>query len=304
MEPELRQMRYFVAVAERRNFTRAADDVFVAQQALSQQIKALEQSLGVQLLERTSRRVELTPAGAAYLADCRKVLAAAARAGRRARAVAAGEAGRLRVSYTLTSVYETVPLLVDHLAETCPELTVETREIFASDVCGALRDERCDVALAPATARPRGIAQRTVRWEELMVAVSESHPLAGAPAVNPALLRKETFQLWPREMSPGYYDTVVGVCREAGFEPVLDPAASGTNAWAHIAAGRGVNLVVASLVRHLPRGIALVPLAEPRAGLAIEAVWRADSPHPAVDRFLDALALLGERHGWLPPPSG
>ncbi|MEU9123012.1 LysR family transcriptional regulator [Streptomyces sp. NPDC048506] len=297
MEPELRQLRYFVAVAERRSFTRAAEDVFVAQQALSQQIKALEETLGVRLLDRTSRRVDLTPAGAAYLADCKRLLSAASRAARHARAVAAGEVGTLRVAYTVTAVYDTLPVLTAHLARQAPGLRVQTREIFAADVCRMLRDERCDIALAPRTDHPKGIARRTVRREELMAAVGDGHPLADRPAVELAGLRDETFQLWPREMAPGYYDAVVGACRGAGFEPVLDETASGSNAWAQIAAGRGVNLVVASLAHQLPRGITLVPLAPPRPELRLDAVWRAEHPHPAVPRLLDGCAELWPADG-------
>lgn len=297
--PELRQMRYFVAVAERRSFTRAAEDVFVAQQALSQQIRALEASLGVKLLERTSRRVTLTPAGAAYLADCKRLLAAAARANQRVRAVADGEAGRLRIAYTVTAVYDTIPLITGYLAEHVGQLAVETREIFAGDVCRWLQEERCDVALAPMTGHLAGIEQRTVRHEELVVALSDDHPLAAFPTVDLQRLKDETFQLWPRAMAPGYYDAVVGACHHAGFEPSLDAGASGSNAWANIAAGRGVNLVVATLAHQLPRGITLVPLSPSRPQLRINAAWRAEHPNPAVGRLLDVCADLAGRHGWL-----
>ena len=105
MVPELRQLRYFVAVAERGSFTRAADDLFVAQHAVSQQIRALENGLSVRLLWRTSRRVELTPAGRACLPDCRRILAAADRAVRRVQEAARGEAGTVRICYTLTAAY-------------------------------------------------------------------------------------------------------------------------------------------------------------------------------------------------------
>src|SRR6516164_2334393 len=106
---ELRLMRTFVAVAERRSFTRAADDLHIAQQAVSQQIKALERSLGMSLLRRTPRRVELTAEGEVFLADCRRVLAAADRAARRVKAAAHGELGTLRLAYTLTTVWDTIP---------------------------------------------------------------------------------------------------------------------------------------------------------------------------------------------------
>src|SRR6516225_3254028 len=104
---ELRHLRTFAAVAERRSFTRAAEDLHVAQQAVSQQVKALERSLGVTLLRRTPRRVELTAEGAVFLPDCRRVLAAADRAERRVKAAARGEAGTLRVIYTLSTVWDT-----------------------------------------------------------------------------------------------------------------------------------------------------------------------------------------------------
>jgi DNA-binding transcriptional LysR family regulator len=299
MGPELRQMRYFVAVAERRSFTCAAADVYVAQQALSQQIKALEDALGVRLLIRNSRRVELTPAGAAYLADCKRLLAAAQRAEERVRAVANGEAGRLRVAYTLTAAYDVIPLITKRLARDFPELKVETREVFSSDIRRLFQEERCDLAITPMTTYPKGLTQQTIRREILKVAVSDSHPLAGASAVDLLQFKDETFELWPREMAPGYYDAVVGACRTAGFEPTLDETASGTTAWANIAAGRGVNLVVSSLAKQLPRGITLVELRQPCPRLHISAVWRTDRRPPAVDRFMECCAHLAHRHHWL-----
>src|SRR5262249_22766997 len=105
-------MRYFTAVAERGSFTRAAAELHVAQQAVSQQVRALEQSLGVTLLERSSRHVTLTAEGAVFLVECRRVLAAADRAARRVQAAARGEAGTLRLVYTLVSAFETVPVLL------------------------------------------------------------------------------------------------------------------------------------------------------------------------------------------------
>src|SRR6516225_3628799 len=127
---ELRHLRTFVAVAERRSFTSAAGDLHIAQQAVSQQIKALERSLGVTLLRRSSRHVELTAEGAVFLADCRRVLAAADRAARRARATARGEVGTLRLAYTLTTVWDTIPRLLARLTDVYPQVKVESREVF------------------------------------------------------------------------------------------------------------------------------------------------------------------------------
>jgi molybdenum-dependent DNA-binding transcriptional regulator ModE len=136
--PEVRQMRYFSAVAEYGSFTGAARQLHVTQQAVSQQVKALERLLGVTLLERSSRRVKLTSEGLVFLADCRRVLAGADRAARRVQAAARGEAGTLRLVYTLVSAFETVPVLLARLEKDYPLLKVDAREVFGSDVSNTL----------------------------------------------------------------------------------------------------------------------------------------------------------------------
>jgi DNA-binding transcriptional LysR family regulator len=172
--------------------------------------------------------------------------------------------------------------------------------MFAGDVCRALREGRCDVAIAPMTAYPADLAQRTIRREPMRAAIADHHRLAAAGVLALPQLAGETFQLWPREMAPGYYDVVVGACRTAGFEPTLDGTASGSTAWANIAAGRGVNLVVESLAAQLPRGITLVEVRRPRPELPISAVWPADRRSAATERFLDCCERLGRTSGWLP----
>jgi DNA-binding transcriptional LysR family regulator len=295
--PDLRQMRYFTAVAERGSFTRAAEDLHVAQQAVSQGVKALEQTLGVTLLDRSSRRVTLTSEGAVFLADCRRVLAGADRAARRVQAAARGEAGTLRLVYTLVSAYDTVPVLLARLAKDYPLLKIDAREVFGSDVPTLLRDGDSDLALAPLTAYADDLRQRTVRREVVQVAVGEQHRLAGSEQVELASLSGETLELWPREMSPGYFDAIVAACRTAGFEPTVDEHGAGSTVWSYIAQGRGVGLVVGSSIEQLPRAIRLIDLAPPRPMLTVNAVWRHEHAPPAIERFLEtARRLTGERH--------
>jgi DNA-binding transcriptional LysR family regulator len=295
---ELRHLRTFIVVAERESFTRAADDLHIAQQAVSQQIRALESAVGVQLLDRGSRSVTPTPAGAVFLADAERVLAAADRAARRAKAAARGEVGSLRVAYTLTTVWETVPTLLARFSELWPELRVEPREVFGGDVERLLANDDCDLALAPATSYGEEYRQRAIRREALRVAVGEEHALAGRARVDVAELSEERFELWPRVMAPGFYDTVLGVCRAAGFEPSLDEHAAGNTVWGYIAGGRGIGLINGSLSKQLPPGIVLVDLSDPSPALTTEAVWHGGEAPPALARVLDVAEALAQEQGW------
>ena len=291
-------MRYFTAVAERGSFTGAARELHVAQQAVSQQVKALEQLLGVTLLERSSRRVKLTSEGVVFLADCRRVLSAADRSAQRVQAAARGEAGTLRIVYTLVSAFETVPLLLARLDQESPQLEVDAREVFGCDVADLLRDGDCDLALAPMTTYPEDIRQHTVRREVVRVAVGEHHRLADRDEIALSSLRDETLELWPHEMAPGYYDAIIAACRMAGFEPEVDQHGAGSTVWGYIAEGRGVGLVVSSLIEQLPRGVKLLDLAPPRPMLTVNAVWRQDHELPAIERFFETAKQLAQERHW------
>src|SRR5262249_19137507 len=157
--PELKQMHYVVAVAKERSFSRAAETLHVAQQAVSQQVKLVEQALGIELFERSNRGVAITPAGEVFVQEARRTLNAADRVGPRAQAAARGEAGTLRIAYTLATVYETLPSLLDGLAAEQPELKLRPREVFGVDIEELVGNERFDLALAPGVSLRLGLDQ-------------------------------------------------------------------------------------------------------------------------------------------------
>jgi DNA-binding transcriptional LysR family regulator len=299
--PDLRQMRYVVEVAREGGFSRAAVKLHVAQQAVSQQIKVVEEALGVQLFERTSRGVGVTAAGEAFVQEARRALNAADRVGQRAQAAARGEVGTLRLAYTLATVYETLPALIDALAAQHPELKVTPREVFAEDIERLIGDEHVDLALAPHVAHRTGLDQHPVRREPFVAAVAENHPLAAEQQIPLAAVADETIELWPHPMSPGYHDAVVAACRDAGFEPRLDEQAAGSTVWGNIARGRGVGLVVGSLRYQLPHGLVLLPLTAPAPSLAIDLVWPVDRTTPAARRLIEVADRLARDRGWLRP---
>jgi len=296
--PELRQMRYVVEVAQQRNFSRAAERLHVAQQALSQQVKTVETQIGATLFTRTNRGVELTPAGVVFVQEARRVISAAERAVTRTQAVAKGEAGSVKVAYTLTSVYDTLPAVVERVEATHRNLKLDLREVLSGDVAHPLSDGKYDLALCPRTAYPPEYERQELRREPFVAAVSIAHRHANRDHVSLSELAEELFELWPREMAPGFYDAVLSACRDAGFEPTLDEHAAGSTVWRNIAHGRGVALVVGSLIDQVPRGITLLKLADPRPVLIIDLVWHRETASPAVKHVLQAASDVSVERDW------
>jgi DNA-binding transcriptional LysR family regulator len=297
--PELKQMRYVVAVAREHSFSRAAETLHVAQQAVSQQVRLVERSLGVELFDRTSRGVAITPAGEVFVQEANRTLNAADRVVPRALAAARGEAGTLRIAYTLATVYETLPALLDALAAEQPELQLRPQEVFGIDVVELVHNERFDLALAPRMAVAHGLGHRAVRREEFAVAVAEDHPLSGRERATLMEFADETLQVWPREMSPGYYDAVLAACRAASFEPKVAEQAAGSTVWGDIARGNGFGLVVSSLRLQLPIGVRLVGLEPPVPTLTIDVIWSAERGAPGVQRLLEVAERLAGDRDWL-----
>jgi hypothetical protein len=177
-------------------------------------------------------------------------------------------------------------------------VTASASGVLGADIPELLLSDRCDLALAPVTSFPKGFHTQTLRREPLVAAVSDTGALARRKRVALSTRACRTFELWPREMAPGFYDTVVGTCRTAGFEPTLDEQAAGNIVCGKLASGHGVALINASLQEQLPRGVALVDLVEPGATLTYDAVWHQDE-HPLIQRTLELAARLAREAHWL-----
>jgi DNA-binding transcriptional LysR family regulator len=292
-------MRYVVAVAQERNFTRAAEYLHVAQQALSQQVRAVERMLGVALFERDTRQVRLTPAGAVFVQEAKRVLAASERALERTNAAARGELGKVRLAHTFAIAAETLPVLLEAFAQDTPQVQVASREMYGADMLHHLREDKLDLALTPRLDVDEDLASEALRCEPLVAALPEGHHLASEQQLDLAKLRDELFQTWPAHVSPGYHAAIISACHAAGFDPNVDDTATGSAAFRNIAAGKGVALAVASSAPLLPRGIVLVPVGSPDAHVVLDILWRRDPELPAVRRFVEtARRVSAERH-WL-----
>jgi DNA-binding transcriptional LysR family regulator len=287
MTPELRLIRYFVAVAEEGNVTRAAERLHMAQPPLSAAIRQLEQQLDVRLLDRTTRGVALTAAGALLLERGRELLRHADEVALAVAAVEKAPTGLVRVGITPAARVGLAPALLEDWSARAPGVMVHARE----DTTGAmLRDVRgggLDLALVfcPPPAQLEGLASAVLRDEPAVVHMRDDHPLAGRASVALSELAPETLLVAGGPDSPGYTAAVVAACRAAGFEPrtLADPHPDlGATA---VREGLGVTLYVATAFGPRREGTTLVAV-EPAVTLPFVLAWRADARSAALDALL------------------
>jgi DNA-binding transcriptional LysR family regulator len=303
VSPEARLLRYFLAVADELNFTRAAERLSLAQPALSAQIRQLEAQLGVQLLERTTRSVRLTEAGRAghergpaALAAFEEVWEAARRAGR-------GEIGRLRIAYSPSAGYETAPRLVDALRERYPGVEVAAEILSTPEIVRAVLDGRADVGVARTPVPVDGVRLRTVRVERQGVLVPAEHPLASGPEVELAAVAEHPILVHPRAANPSHYDLLIDLFRRAGLTPrLVERPVAFDPTQRLIREGRAIGLVGASSVAGIADGLVWVPLGDPAPRLDVQLVVRDGEPSPVVDRFERVTISFAAAAGWLDAP--
>jgi DNA-binding transcriptional LysR family regulator len=296
---DLRRLRYFLAVARERNFTRAAQRLHIAQPALSRQVRQLERELGVELLRRTTHDVELTDAGRHLLERGPALLSAADDLWRAARAFGGGERGSLTVAYGTSAGYETAPRLLAALATRLPEVTIATRVAPLGEIVEQLGEGALDVGVARCPLPTEGLEARVVRLERQGVLLRRDHALADATTVALGDVAGETLLLHARDANPGHFDAVLALCATAGFEPALaERTLSLDLAQTPVAAGDAVAIVGESTLAGLPPDLAWVPL-EPPATLEIALLARARDRPPVVDRVLAVAAEIAGELGWL-----
>jgi DNA-binding transcriptional LysR family regulator len=306
---ELRHLRAFVAVAEELHFTRAARRLHLAQQALSVQIRQIEEELGTQLFERTTRSVELTEAGRTLYAHAVPILASVSAALEQTARTGAGEIGRLAVCYTPTVADEALPLIVEELHTRYPAVRLRTCEMWMAESVEAVTTGRFDVGLARC---PVGLGDdlecASIREEPIGVVLGAGHPLAREDIVAVEALGWETLCIWPRELSPGFYDHIVGALRAHGFTgPVREfenlareVLMSDAVARADVAECRAFSVAFETQYVPLPEEFAWRAL-EPAPRVPVHMFWKRAS-NAAARNFTRLAFDVAERGGWLGAP--
>jgi DNA-binding transcriptional LysR family regulator len=260
---ELRYLKYFVTVAERQNFTRAAEELRVAQPAISQQIKVLEEELGVSLLHRTKRSVKLTAAGNAFLSEAKEILAHAELSKQIARRAARGETGSLAIGCVGAGASAFLPKLIQTYRKKFPAVRVHLFEMTPEHQFQAFAREKIDVGFmrAVAASDEKNFTQDRIYRDCLMLALPESHALAKSKQVRLDKFAREDFVMFKRSEAPKLFDEMTQLCAKAGFIPqiVSEPPMIQTLLMA-VAAGIGVAMVPGCVRSYRQPGVTILPV--------------------------------------------
>lgn len=287
---ELRDFRYFVTLAEALHFGRAAERLQITQPALSRRIRALETELEVELFHRTKRSVELTMAGKTFLIEAHQTLQQAQQAALNTRQVARGEKGQLRLSFTASALRSVVPQIVRVFRERCPDVQLAMTEYCTHDQVEAFCAHRIDVGFLYPPVDKKLLITMPLYDEAWVVALPKGHPLALKQPLKLSDLADESFILHPRWEGSSFYDRIIKLCQQAGFQPnvVQEVAASQTRVGL-VGVGLGITFVPEALMHQENSAIAYRRLQGAAPSLQLALAYRCDSSSPIVRRFCETV---------------
>jgi DNA-binding transcriptional LysR family regulator len=282
---DLRQLRYFAAVAEELHFGRAAERVGIAQPPLTQQIQKLEAALGHRLLERNSRRTALTEAGAVLLSETREVLERFERAIEAARRAGRGETGHLTVGTPPSVMLSALPKIIRRYRTRYPEVGFALRELSTSAIADAVDSGAIDLGFLREAPASDTLTSEIILREPIAVVLPSSHRLAKQARLPLSALAREPFVLFPRRLGPAFYDKFIGFCREAGFTPrVVQEATQWQSIVAIVEAGVGVSLVPGCIRKVRWQGVVYRPL--PSLVTTVSLCWKTGKLTPTMQTFV------------------
>lgn len=290
---ELRHLRYFVAVAEELHFGRAALRLNISQPPLSQQIKSLEEELCAELFKRSSRRVELTPAGKVFLVRARNLLSMAEDAADEARRVAAGLEGVLRLGFVTPAMDGPLPRVIAGFRGNWPGVRLDLKEASTVEQLEALRGGRLDIGFIRAHGgNAQGLAARSFLREPYVLALPRGHALTAGQSVSLAELDGQPFIFFARQQGPGLHDEIMAAFSRAGAAPfITQEVLSKRSTLALVAAGLGLALVPASTARASMEEVVFRRLREELPLVCVDAAWHPAADSPLVDNFLQAMDI-------------
>ncbi len=288
---ELRQLKYFIAVAEERSFSRAALRLHISQPPLSTQLKALEDELGVRLLDRTNRGVTLTAAGQVFFDEMRALLTQLDRSKEKARNAGRGDVGTLAIGFVSIADYGILPPALKEFRGLYPGVEVQLHELTTDAQTREMRAARLDLGIGIGPVEAADLQFESLIHEDLVLAAPTGHRLIkDAKAVNLKTLSNESFIVAPRDLAPGLFDQIVGRCRAAGFAPrITQQARQMQTVISLVACGMGFALVPASVQNLRRSGVQYRPLRGPATTVELGVLKSRGNENPLVLNFVASL---------------
>ncbi|CNC18830.1 LysR family transcriptional regulator [Yersinia intermedia] len=295
---ELRYLRYFAAVASARHFTRAAEKLGISQPPLSQQIQKLEREIGTPLLRRLARGVELTDAGKAFYVDACHILTLTDEAIARAKSIARGETGKLRVGFASSTAFQPLVLRLLHAyRDKYPEVVLSPSEETMPVLMNDLHNDRIDVAFIrqPCDASNEFTCKVLVE-EDMLLVLPHNHQLHRCPQINLQAIQHEKLITFPREVAPGLFDTIISACYRAGFKPELGQQSPQlVSAIGMVSAGFGFTIVPRSLTTIQANNVTYHEIDDSLLKTKITLAWRRHERSAAVLNMVSIIAAEGQQ---------
>jgi DNA-binding transcriptional LysR family regulator len=296
---ELRQLRYFIAVAEELHFTRAALRMHIGQPPLSHAIQMLEEDIGAQLFERTKRSVRLTAAGQLFLQDARRILALTDSAGETARKAARGETGELRIGFTFSTPFTALfSNVINRYRARYPEVNLIFRELSTNRQLEEIEKQQLDLGFirppdgaTEETIKLTNLRLNTLRRDPLMVVLPSTHALSKKKKIALKELANESFIMYPHKAGTGIYPQIMRLCQAQGFVPkVAHEVGEASTIIGLVAAACGVSILPGSFDRLQMEGVCYRPLSDSDAMTSLLLVRPKSDSNPLIEAF-SALAI-------------
>jgi DNA-binding transcriptional LysR family regulator len=284
---ELRHLRYFVAVAEELNFSRAAQRLHIAQPALSNQIKVLENELGVQLLERTRRMVRLTEAGKTLLADARPLLAGAQTAELHARGAQKGESGTIHIGYVLTAANARLASVIKTFRQNYPGVEPDLAQLSTGAQIAALKNRRLDIGFVRPPVNAAELETEVIGEEKMVLAVASSDTLARKKRLTWQDLDGKTVLSVHPTVANYYYESFFALCRQHKVKLTMGPYSQDihSNLWL-VSTGYGITPITESAREFASSNLTFLNLPVDGPSIQTLLAWRRDNTSPVLANFL------------------
>jgi LysR family transcriptional regulator, benzoate and cis,cis-muconate-responsive activator of ben and cat genes len=284
---EFRQLQYFLGVANELHFSKAAEKLFIAQPALSRQIQALEENLGVMLFERDKRNVKLTPAGDYLREEATQILSQLENISNRTQLIHRGEEGELRIGHPGSAIYSVIPPLLSQLRSVFPQIKANLSEILEDDLFGFLKNYQIDVGFIREPFVDIHLNTKVLMKESFALVLPENHWITPENFTSLAQIKTEPFVLPPRHAGSTYYDLLVRMCEREGFSPnVVHESIHGATILRLVEYNLGISIMPISYRLSTAMRVKFIELKDIPERTQLSMAWRKNDKNPILQNFL------------------